>query len=157
MLADSGAVSITVAIIGVVGIVVGALLKIFSDELKRILTGRNIGSKDFIGQWKCTWVSEYGVKVSKRLEDRVEVKEASGNKFFAKGANENGTYDMIGSIQDNDIILLSYSGDNLKNALAGVIIMIADKKRKSMKGRWHEYSEEDDFRGGTTIWSKDVS
>ena len=154
--AESAAVSITVAVIGLLGVVLGALLKIFSDELKLFLTGRNIRSKDFIGQWKCNWVCEYGAKADQTLDDRVEVTKASGNKFFARGSNEHGTYDMIGSIKNNDIILLSYSGDKLEDALGGVIIMVADKKRRSMEGRWDEYSDEESFRGGSTIWKRDA-
>lgn len=155
ILAESATVTITVAVIGLIGVILGALLKIFSDELKTITLGRRKGSNEFLGHWKCAWSCDYGDKIRQSVEDRVEVTKAVGDRFFATGSNMSGTYVMTGTIKNNDIILLSYPGDNLKDALGGVVILIADKKRSSMRGRWDEYSNKEAFRGGPTFWEKD--
>lgn len=145
---------ITVALIGLAGIVIGALLNIYAERLKVRDTGKKKKSGEFVGTWRCTWQCDYGAKMNQKLEDTVEVTKVMGDKFLATGTNNNGTYEMTGTIKNNDIILLYYTGDELRDALGGVIILASDKRRRNMTGRWDEYSEKEQFRGGTTTWQK---
>lgn len=146
---------ITVALIGLVGVVVGALLNLFADEIKDLVAGNKKKSGEFVGKWKCTWLCSFGAREGQSLEDRVEVTKAKGDRFFATGTNNNGTYEMIGTIKNHDLILISYTGDELRDALGGVIILSSNKRRKKMEGRWDEYSDTEKFRGGTTTWVKE--
>jgi len=155
MAGDSPTVTITVALIGLAGIIVGALLNMFADEIRGLVAGKKKKSGEFIGKWRCTWLCDYGARMNQTLEDTVEVTKVMGDKFLATGTNNNGTYEMTGTIKNNDIILLYYTGDELRDALGGVIILASDKRRKNMTGRWDEYSEKEEFRGGTTTWQKE--
>ncbi|MDX6694923.1 MAG: hypothetical protein QOF02_2526 [Blastocatellia bacterium] len=154
MQGETGVITITAAFIGLAGVIIGALLKLFSDELKVFLTGKSKGSRDFLGQWKCAWAYVDGGNASKELLDVVEIKKAAGDKIFATGTNVNGVYEMAGSIKNNDIILFSYSAEKLFNSLGGVVILVANKRRTKMQGHWHEYVDDGTFVGGTTTWEK---
>jgi hypothetical protein len=152
---ENPTVTITVAVISASGAILVVLIKILYDILKNIQIGKKKGSEDFVGKWDCVWIYNYPTQAKKPFKDKVEITKASGDKLFATGSNNSGTYDLIGSIKNNDIILLSYSGENLRNVVGGVVVLIADKKRKSMQGRWDEYINDGNFRGGTTTWEKD--
>ncbi len=154
LLADSPVVTLTVAAIGLFGVIVGALLPMFADEIRDLLLGRSRGIKDFKGVWECTWRADYGLKAGQQVVDRVEVTKARGDQLSALGANQNGTYPLTGKVYNDDIIVFTYSGEKLKDGLAGVVILSADKRRHGMEGRWDEYSETEKFRGGSTTWVK---
>lgn len=155
MQTENTTLSIAGPVIGLIGVIVGALLKIFSDEVRTFLMGRSKGSKDFMGQWNCTWTYDHNSSKN-TLVDKVDITKASGDKIFATGSTSKGIYNMTGVINNHDLILFSYSGEQLLETLGGVVILVANKRRKKMHGYWHEYVDTGEFKGGETVWEKIV-
>jgi hypothetical protein len=50
--------TVTSAIIGASGAVLGAIAKTFAPELKLLLTGRITTNSDLVGDWNCTLVRD---------------------------------------------------------------------------------------------------
>jgi len=149
--------TIIASIIGLIGIILGALIKAFEDDLKTIFLGRNKQNQDLIGKWKCTWFVEDEIKGEKRLTaDMVVISKISGNKVIAKGENlQAGGYSLTGRISPAFVMTLIYHGDETADhVLGGVTILELNLTRNELHGYWHEFAADRQFYGGRTVWKK---
>ena len=153
-LQESGNVSIAVAVIGLLGGILAALIAAFAEDIRGLFSGRSKELKRFVGHWRCTWEADVGVRAGQKLVDNVHVTKVAGAEIVATGANQHGGYDLTGSILHNNLIIFTYGGERLEKALAGVVILYASTKRDRMEGRWDQYAEDEKFVGGTTTWEK---
>ena len=143
------------AIIGALGVTVGATVSAFAPEIKALLTGRARTNSDLVGKWKCTWFVEHELGEQKSIADIVQVSRVWGEKLWARGVNtEYGDYEITGRVSRSSLVTLHYEGVELRQPLGGVVIMRLNATRNEMNGYWYEYGRKEKINGGPTVWQK---
>lgn len=145
---------IVAAIIGLSGVVLGALLKAYEDEIKNLLPFRRRDS--FLrGSWQCHWTIEFpSALTSKVVDDVVRVIEVRGGKISVEGSNADaGPYKMDGKVSTFGVSLL-YNNQEPKDDLVGVVLLERDKVKNRLTGYWSQISQSHGLVYGKTEWRK---
>ena len=145
---------ITTALIGLAGVVCGALLKIFAEEIKPLFLGRSKTNRDLLGSWNCEWTID-APNPEPTISDSVQVTKVSGDKIAASAETPRvGKYSLSGRISASGLVTLSSSGADNRRFLGGVVIVKLNSARDTMRGHWNECDKEGVFWQGGTTWKK---
>ena len=145
---------VTVALIGLVGIVATALITAYAHDLKALATGRLKRDRDLLGDWNAIWAYE-ALGVEQPIRDTVTIQKVSGERVQALGQVPGiGKYPLVGRISLSNLVTFFYEGVENKRALGGVVILQLNGSRNEMNGYWVEYDDERKFTKGTVRWRK---
>lgn len=144
--------TIIAAIIGVIGILLGAIAQPYLSAIIEEKRLERHGIPDIAGQYNGSWY--IGTDRSKTLyvKDCVEIRLSSGFKIKGNGKDEKGMYRIEGEVSFHGIITLSYSYKN--SGLPGVAILKIEPLGKQLTGIWYGYLKEQEISGGYVLWKK---
>ncbi|MGH7713768.1 MAG: hypothetical protein ACREOG_20965 [Gemmatimonadaceae bacterium] len=128
---------IPVAVINGAFVVVGALIAVFADQLRRFVLGRRTKNA-LAGQWSATWTVTNPLNHPKSgLTDMLEFTSFSGDEFKGTGQNTDfGKYDVEGKDAKFAVSLL-FRGQEAAATLIGTAILkrIPSSRRSKDHGR----------------------
>jgi len=143
---------IAVALIGLVGVLAGGLIKTYSEELKEL--ARLSRNKDLLGDWECVWTIEKPQK-ERDISDTVTIEKIAGEKLAASAHTPRiGRYRLTGRLSPSYLITFTYTGLAQRSPLGGVVILKLNEGRDAMRGYWHELDKDGVFWSGSTAWRK---
>jgi hypothetical protein len=153
---------ILTALIGLVGTVAGALIGVYSEELKAVAQGRLKRGSDLRSDWQCKWEmmtfpkKGSSIKKTSLIEDTVTIEKVSAERIWAIGRTHGvGAYRLEGRISQSNLVTFFYQGiDNSRQPLGGVVILELNPGRNKLTGYWYEYGEDGEIIGGKTEWNK---
>ena len=152
---DNTAIS---AALGLLGVVLGGLIKTFEDDIRSLLPGRSKDHKRWLGGWKCTWHTQpaTGNQPDQPIRDVVVIDKVRGEHITATGQSYGGgKYHLTGRVSPSDLVTFFYKGESEKEFLGGVIILLPTKMtRGEMTGNWWQCTEDGKFIGGSVEWEK---
>lgn len=145
--------AIIASIIGLIGIVLGAIIQAFAPQI----TNRFLSHNDahiFTGNWKCHWqIMDIEYTDIAPIDDVVEITKVVGNKIIGKGIGSvHGSYVIEGRVSPFAISFLYYGVGKTINQ-TGVIILKRSDLTNQMTGNWYQYLD-NKFLIGTTFWEK---
>lgn len=146
------------ALIGAIGVIIGALIQTFGKQLIEIYRFRRSGFPNIEGQWRGEWyvldVLDNKVKEDRSpVEDIIEIKKR-GYKIHGKGKHPLGTYYLKGQYSLSGIITLVYEYKDVPHSLSGVIIFKIDLLGKKLSGYWYGYTSSGIIKGGKVYWRR---
>ena len=144
--------TILAAIIGLFGVLLGAITQPLIAELITRKKLRAYGIPDISGQYNGVWYLGANDSRSEYVRDSVDIKLHSGFKVTGTGKDEKGVYRIEGEISLHGMITLSYSYQN--SGLSGVAILKIDPLAKVFSGIWYGYLKEQKIDGGHVIWTR---
>ena len=146
--------AIGVAVIGVAGVIMGALIQAFAPPIvERFLLHKKPSA--LIGRWKCHWDVTSPLSVSRRfpIDDVVEITKVYDDKVVGTATGPvHGSYIIEGRISLSTIAL-HYCGLGRTGDQIGVILLKRSDLSDQMSGSWYQYFDTD-LVVGTTRWQK---
>ena len=143
--------TVVAAIIGVSGIIVGALIQAMGPGLhKRI--GNRKAQRDLEGEWCARW--EWNEDGTNRcIEDVVELRFDRNGEVSGKGVGSQYSYKVEG--WDSPFaITLAYSGLDMEKNCAGAILLRKSVANNEMSGRWSQVTRAGVLVSGETQWKR---
>lgn len=144
--------AIIVALIGLLGIVTGALIQGFAPHIiDRFLSKREYSS--LVGPWKCSWDVTSGRTLSFPIHDVVSIEKVYRSSISGKATGPvHGSYIVDGKIS-NFSIALTYYGVGRTADQIGIILLKRSDLSDRMTGTWYQYFD-NELLAGTTQWEK---
>lgn len=134
------------------GVATGAC-SLFAEDIKEKLPRKRGINRDLLGKWNCAWTFEG--QSDKLIRDYVEISKIARESIVAQGRNTAaGNYKLVGRFSQSYLLTLTYSGEDKRSALGGVVILELNASRDRMLGYWYEYSANRQFVGGQVMWEK---
>ena len=145
---------IPVAIIGLIGGIIVALIGVFAEPIRRLIAGRRTRNA-LAGQWSATWtVTNPPNHPKSGLSDIVELTSFSGDEFKGTGQNSDfGKYDVEGRDAKFAVSLL-LRGQDAADTLIGMAILKKDPLIETLEGPWAQYTAEAIVVSGTVVMKK---
>ena len=148
--------TILVALIGVLGIIIVAIL---SPIIDKILAGeRKNKNSPFNGKWKGIWFIQENDIESIYAEDEIDILESHNLSIRGKGYDprlgKDGSYIFSGRSSINGVLTLTHQIDNITKNLSGVVIFKINPLGDTLDGYWKGYLIDGTINGGKVTWKK---
>lgn len=150
--------SIASTLLYVAGMILGAIITAYSDEIKALVTGRSGRYSDLEGRWDCDWYFNTENDSKERDEpfsDTVMIESVSADDSIegTGRSTEIGDYELRGEITSSNCVTFTFRGIR-QSRLTGVVILRVNVPMNRMEGYWNQLSPEGEFVGGRTVWEK---
>lgn len=146
--------AIIAAIIGLIGVILGALIQAFAPQIRSIFFSHK-DAPIFTGMWSCHWeiTDPPDHTYLSPIEDVVEITKVVGNNIIGKATGPiHGSYVLEGRISPFSVTLLYYGVGTTINQ-NGVILLKRSDLSDEMYGSWYQYLD-NRLLIGTASWKK---
>lgn len=148
----------TAALIGVAGVIAGALITSVGPHLRNRLSVYRTPS-DAIGRWSATWSrTDPQTNRLRTLTDEISIKRKAWGRLSGSGEvkfenREVHKYQLEGW-ESSYALTLAYSGLDMERNLVGVVFLKKTIVNEKMAGHWWQYNKDGEVVGGDTTWTK---
>lgn len=135
-----------VALIGAVGVVIGALIKTFGPGALRLI--RRKGTYGLTARWTGEWIKDWPTKRPQNLSDTITLVVNGKGEVVGDGAiPDMGEYKIVGRDSKFCATLLFF-GVQHPDSLAGTILLQKGVNPDLLKGVWSQLTFDDQLIGG---------
>ena len=147
--------TVLAAIIGVSGIVVGAVIQTVGPDLIKRMGLRRL-QRELEGEWHVTWEwKEEDEDDTKHIEDVVELCYSRNGQVTGKGIGSQYSYKVEGW-DSLFAITLAYSGLDMEKNCVGTVLLRKGVANNEMSGRWSQVTRTGTLVSGDTQWKRNT-